>query len=317
MSGGTGRPAPARLAAIVAACALWGSSFLFGKIALRELAVSHLVLARFVLASAVLVPAALARGGLPRRADLPLYAVAGTLGVPVTFLLQFEGLARTTVASASLIVGTGAPLLAIAAAAFQRDRLDRGGWAAVGLSTLGVAVLMGVPGAGRSPLGDLLVFLSMVATTGYVLLSVRLLTRQGALVATAWSLAAGTAVLAPVAWVWDGAPAAGGLSPAAWGSVLALGLVCTATTYGLWNWGLARVPASRAGVYLNLEPVVGVALGVALLGEPLSGATAAGGLLVLAAAVRVSLPARAAAAPAPAAPLPAREPAPPREARAA
>lgn len=291
----SGRPGsvPARLAAIVTACALWGSSFLFGKVALRELAVSHLVLGRFALACLFLVPAALARGGPPRRADLPLLAAAGALGVPVTFLLQFEGLARTGVASASLIVGAGAPLLAVAAALFQRDRLDRAGWAAVALSTLGVAALIGTPGSGRSALGDALVFLSMVTTTGYVLLSVRLLGRMNALAATAWPLAAGTAILLPVAWAWDGAPPTGGLSGAAWGSVAILGLVCTAATYGLWNWGLTRVPAARAGVYLNLEPVVGVALGVAILGEPLAGGAVLGGALVLASAVWVSLPAAA------------------------
>ena len=47
------------------------------------------------------------------------------------------------------------------------------------------------------------------------------------------------------------------------------GLFCTATTTLLWNWGIHHVPASRAGVFLNIEPALGSWLGVKLLGEHL------------------------------------------------
>src|SRR5687767_6094763 len=108
-SGGvTSRPIGERaaLAAVIVACAVWGASFLLAKVALEELPIGHLVLWRFAIAAAVLLPLVLRRG-LPLRRDLPRYAVSGLLCVPITFLPQFEGLARTTVASASLLVGTG------------------------------------------------------------------------------------------------------------------------------------------------------------------------------------------------------------------
>lgn len=291
MSASSGSPSVrGRLAAIVTACVVWGSAFLFGKVALAEIPPAHLVLERFVLGCAVLVPIALARRSLPRRGDLPLLAATGFLGVPVTFLLQFEGLARTTVASASLIVGSGAPLVALLAAVFDGDRLDRAGWAAVGLSTGGVALLLGLPSPGRTVTGDLLVLLSMVAAAGYILLTVRLLRRYDAIGATAWSLALGTLALGPIAWAWEGAPRTIGHSGPVVASVLVLGLGCTALTYLLWNWGLVRVPASRAGVYLNLEPLVGAFLGVLLLGEPTTVGLAGGGTAILLAAVWISLP---------------------------
>lgn len=280
---------PGRLAALAGACVIWGSSFVFGKLALAEIAVSHLVLERFALGCAVLLPVGIARRGFPRRSDLPLFLVAGVVGVPLTFLLQFEGLARTTVTSASLIVGAGAPLVALAAV-FDGDRLDRSGWWAVALSTAGVALLVGLPGPGRTVLGDGLVFLSMVAAAGYILLCSRLLRRYPALDATVWSLTLGTIVLAPIAWIVDGPPPVGGLTPGAAASVVVLGLGCTAGTYLLWNWGLARVPVSRAGVYLNLEPLVGALLGVALFGDPVSLGLGGGGAAILAAAAWISRP---------------------------
>ncbi|HEY7574724.1 MAG TPA: DMT family transporter, partial [Thermoanaerobaculia bacterium] len=81
-----------------------------------------------------------------------------------------------------------------------------------------------------------------------------------------------------------------------WGALLGLGVACTAGSYALWNLGLERVPASRAGVYLNLEPVVGATLGVALLHEAVTAGLLAGGGLVLAASLLASLPSRAPAA---------------------
>ncbi len=51
--------------------------------------------------------------------------------------------------------------------------------------------------------------------------------------------------------------------------------------YVAWNWALARVPAPRAAIFLNIQPIVGALLGAALLGEPLTPFTVLGGALVV------------------------------------
>lgn len=68
----------------------------------------------------------------------------------------------------------------------------------------------------------------------------------------------------------------------------AQGLLATALTTVLWNYGLARVPASQAGVFVNLEPVVGAVLGLALFGDTLGPVALVGGALVRAATVVVT-----------------------------
>jgi drug/metabolite transporter (DMT)-like permease len=67
-----------------------------------------------------------------------------------------------------------------------------------------------------------------------------------------------------------------------------LGLLATTLTTFLWNWGLARVPASQAGVFINLEPVVGTILGVLVLNDVLGSYSILGGLLVIGAAIFVA-----------------------------
>ncbi len=82
-----------------------------------------------------------------------------------------------------------------------------------------------------------------------------------------------------------------GVPGAAWAALAASGVLCTAATSVLWNWGMRHVPASRAGVFLNIEPALGTALGVWLLGDRLGpSAWVGGGLILLAAAVLTRLP---------------------------
>jgi drug/metabolite transporter (DMT)-like permease len=78
------------------------------------------------------------------------------------------------------------------------------------------------------------------------------------------------------------------VSPLAWMALAISGLLCTATTTLLWNWGIHHVPASRAGVFLNIEPALGSVLGVELLGERLGPYAWLGGALLVAAAVALT-----------------------------
>jgi hypothetical protein len=57
------------------------------------------------------------------------------------------------------------------------------------------------------------------------------------------------------------------------------------TQQDLWNWGPKRVPASQAGIFVDLEPLVGAILGVSLLHGALGIMALAEGALIIGAAV--------------------------------
>jgi drug/metabolite transporter (DMT)-like permease len=78
------------------------------------------------------------------------------------------------------------------------------------------------------------------------------------------------------------------VSTKAWIALAISGILCTATTTLLWNWGIHHVPASRAGVFLNIEPALGSILGVELLGEKMGPFAWLGGALILAAAITLT-----------------------------
>ena len=279
------------LACAGAGC-LWSTGFYFGKVALTELSVGHMVLYRFMFACVGLVP--VLRWPPFSRQEWALLALASFLGIPLQFLIQFYGLSLTTVSHAALMVGTMPVILALGATIFTHERLNRLGWLALAGSTTGVAlIVMGGKRAagtvaGPSLEGDLLIVGSMLIALGWILLNKRLVTRHSALSVTAWGLLLGTAMLALWVLGQDGPPPVRGLRAPVWWALAASGILCTAVTTLLWNWGISHVPASRAGVFLNIEPALGSVLGVELLGDHLGPLAWVGGALIVAAAITLT-----------------------------
>ena len=103
------------------------------------------------------------------------------------------------------------------------------------------------------------------SSLGFVLVK-RWAPREDVLVTTTWQLVAGGLLLVPLAAVVEGAPPA--LDVSAVLALAYLGLVGSAVGYLLWFRGLTRMDAGAVAVVGLVNPVVGTALGVALLAEP-------------------------------------------------
>jgi drug/metabolite transporter (DMT)-like permease len=297
-------------ACALAGC-LWGTGFYWGRIAMDEMSVEHMVLYRFLFASLGMLPLVLANRNRLRlnRSETRTLLVAAAFGIPIQFLLQFHGLALTTVSHASLMVGSMPVLLAAAAALFAGEHLDWIGWLALAGSTCGAALIVlggahGLAGHDQPSLaGDLLVILSLVVALAWILLSKKLMRTHSPPVVTSYSILAGTAMLAvivlgpwllnpllaPFTHVSFQPPPFAHITLTAWIALALSGLFCTALTTLLWNWGIHHVPASRAGVFLNIEPALGSWLGVRLLGEHLGPYAWAGGALILGAAITLTV----------------------------
>ncbi len=273
------------------AATLWGTGFYFGKIALRELSVGHMVLYRFLFGAAPMVFVRLGqRDRQPyNRGDRTALLVAAFFGVPVLFLIEFKGLAMTTLAHAALMIGTMPVLVAGGAAIFLHERLDRKGWFALAGSTSGAALIAfshshSTEGS-ASLVGDLLIMGASLLALAWILSSKHLLARHTPLIVSSDTILAGTAML--IVWVWlqYGPPPVHGISLPVWLSLAAGGLLCTTSTTLLWNWSLTQVPASEAGVFLNLEPIIGSALSLWLFQERLGWQAWFGGTLILVSAI--------------------------------
>ena len=281
-----------------AACALasvfWGCGFFFGKIALEEMNVGAMVFYRFAFALLGLLPLLFTHRPHLNRSEWQWLLLGSLLGIPLQFLLQFRGLSITTVSHASLMVGTMPVILAVGATIFAHERLQALGWVALAISTCGAALIALGGGHhqstanGPSLKGDLLVVVSMMIALFWILINKRLIADHSSIVISAYGVLTGFLMLAVCVPPLYGLPPVHGISLKVWGALAASGLLCTASTTLLWNWGMTRVPASQAGVLLNMEPLIGSVLGVTVLHEHLGGWAYLGGSMIVLAAITLT-----------------------------
>ncbi|HEY4357423.1 MAG TPA: EamA family transporter [Acidobacteriaceae bacterium] len=277
-------------AACAAASAFWGCGFFFGKIALDEMNVGAMVLYRFLFAAIALLPFLVTHRPRLNAKEWRLLLFGSFMGVPLQFILQFKGLSLTTVSHAALMVGTMPVILAVGATIFAHERLHTLGWVTLLISTAGAALIVlggsrHATGGGPSLSGDLLVVLSMLIALFWILVNKSLVRNHSAVVVTAYGILAGTLMLIVYVPFAYGMPPVHGISWKAWAASIASGILCTATTTLLWNWGMTQVPASQAGVLLNMEPLLGSLLGVLVLHDRLGPTAYIGGAMIVGAAL--------------------------------
>lgn len=220
----------------------------------------------------------------PARGDWRLVA-AMVLCMPCLYFL-FESYAlKLTTSSQAGIVSASLPLMvAFGARLTLGEALEPRKVAGLVIAMLGVAALTlagdGGGGAENPVLGNILELMAMVTAAGYMLLVKRLSTRFGPWRLTAYQNMGGVIFFIPGLWsliqagtsVWTLALA---------GAMVFLGVFVTLGAFGLYNWGISRIPAGRASAFINLVPVIAVALGWSFLGEGLNTPQVVAGAVVI------------------------------------
>jgi len=278
--------------ALTLAGVFWGLGFPLGKLALKEIDAGHMILLRFVAAAIAALPFALRRAETRALFASPPVLAAGAL-YGIAFYIQFEGLARVSVTLAALLVGAMPALIAIAAR-LAGEKVGRASWVGVAAATLGAVLIAGKPGGAGTPLG---VALSVIALFIFVawLMILRIAPRSPTPMAIpSVAIIIGALTILPLALLFHGAPKLD-LSPVAWAAIVGQGVFATLLATAAWQFGAARVGSASAGVFVNIEPLMGAAIGVTMFGDQLTFTLIAGGLLIVAGSFAVVFGERAGA----------------------
>lgn len=261
---------------------IWGASYVVTKVALPDMEPFTLLLVRLVLGTAVLWPFARRHGFRPRLALKKEFVVFGFTGMVLHLGFEILGLRFTSASSAVLIIAT-APVVTVAFSIWLLgETVNRRQVVGIALSIVGVVLITGAQTSGGYPLswlGNLLVFAGVVTWGVYTVQGKRMASHHPWLVSTTAATSAAILLTIPLAALeiaFEGPPrvTAGGIA-----AVVYLGVFAQAIAYGLWNLALEHVDASVAGPYVNLVPVIGVLLALAV-GETLTPLQIAGGLTV-------------------------------------
>ena len=264
---------------------LWGGSFFFIEIALRDLPLFTIVAARVGLAALFLTGYVYASGQrLP--SSLTVWGRLIVLGalratVPISLIVWAETQIDSGLAS---ILNSTSPLFTVLVAHFLTadETLTPARALGVAVSMIGVAVLIGADALNGLGLEVLAQVAMLGATLSYGFAAVYGKQFKGVstVVSSAGMLAGATLLSLPLALVleqpWTLRPSS--LSIAA---VVGLALLSTALAFIIWFRLIHSAGAANTSMVTFVIPIVGLVLGVAVLGERLELSSLLGLALIL------------------------------------
>ena len=264
---------------------IWGSNFSIVKVAIEEIPAFGFNTLRMATACIVLLAVSRLSGeAVPDRGDWPRLMTLGFFGHCCYQLAFVSGLARTTVANSSLILGCmPISVLVLNALSGRPEAVGKRQWLGVGLAVAGVYLVAG-EGAGATSetlLGDTLTLAALWCWAWYTTGSRALLQRYSPLRLSAWATLVGTLCYTPF-----GVPDLlrldwGGVSGWAWAALVVSGLLALSVAHIIWYTGVKRLGSARTAVYSNLIPVAAMAVAFLWLQEPIGAVRLAGATLVL------------------------------------
>jgi drug/metabolite transporter (DMT)-like permease len=264
-----------------AASVVWGVPYLFIKLAVEDLSPGFVAWARVAMAALILLPIAWRSGALR---GLPLRWLAAFAFFEITLPFPLIAFGEQRVSSSLAAILIAAVPLVVAALSLRFDpgeQPTRTRFVGMLIGLGGVIALVGIDigGQGSELVGAAAV---LAATFGYAcgpLIAKRHLTTGDPLGPVAAALGIASVFLAPIAIAGFPTETPSGDAIA---SVAVLGLVCTAFGFLLFFRLIDEIGPSRATVITYVNPVVALALGVAILGEQVTTGAVAGLLLILA-----------------------------------
>lgn len=277
---------PRDLATALLVVTLWGLNFVAVKTALAVLPPFLLTGLRFAGVALALVP-------FCRPAHGQLLGIAGIGAVLGCghFGLLFLGISGMDAATAAIVTQLGVPFSALLAWAVFGEKLGPARGLGLVLAFAGVALLAGEPSLPHwAPLA-----VAVLSMLGWAISNVQV-KRLGTIAPLAlngWmALFAAPMLLVLSLAVEHGQAAALARAAADWRVVAGFAYTVIASSlvaYSLWYRLLARHPMNRVVPVTMLAPVIAVASGVTVLGEPLTWQKLVGGALTIAGVAVVQL----------------------------
>lgn len=186
------------------------------------------------------------------------------------FLFETWAITQTTASQAGMITAMLPLLVAVTAFFILKEKITARTIGGFLIAITGIFILSAGAEASESApnpaLGNFLEIIAMFMATGYTIMIKKLAARYSPLVLTVAQSAAGAVFYFPLMFIPpSNLPTQ--LDPGGLAAILYLGTIVTFGGYGLYNYGVSRIPASQASAFVNLIPVFAIILGWLILDE--------------------------------------------------
>lgn len=277
---------------LVMVAALWGGTFIAGRVLAQSLPLTIAAFGRFFVASILLVIVAVKmEGKLPRlnREQMFLTAALGFTGIFLYNICFFGALARVPAGRTSLFVSLTPIVTAVLAGLIFSERLGLRRWMGIVVALFGAMVVItrgdlisSFTDIGQSlGLGEFMMLGAVFSWAAYTLISRKVLETLSPIIASTYGILWGFAFLSigairefkDIDWML--------LDWRVWTSVFYLGAFGTVLAFVWYYQGIQAVGPSRTAIFTNLVPAFGVLFSATLLGEPILISMVVGGLIAV------------------------------------
>jgi drug/metabolite transporter (DMT)-like permease len=266
---------------------IWGTNYSIVKHAFRELDPQAFNAGRMAIASVVFLALILVvrrAGGRPEhvraagifytpapitRSDWLWLAGLGVVGHSIYQYFFIGGLARTSVANSSLMLGATPVVIAVSSAALGQERITTLHWVGALLSVAGIATVVG-SGAqfgGGHLIGDLMMLVAVACWATYTLASRHLMARHSPVGVTGLSMIIGSVLYLALTNARVRATDWSALSAGTWLALVYSALFALCVAYTIWYAAVREIGSARTSIYSNLIPIVAMITAVVFLDE--------------------------------------------------
>ena len=271
---------------LVFAMVLWASTFVALKLAFSLYDPMVVIFGRMAVASLLALFFPFVFKNIQFRMKDLKYIVFMVICEPcLYFVFEAKALVYTSAAQAGMITSMMPLMVAIGAGLILKEKLTRKTYFGFTIAIMGALWLSFASSPSlhgpRPMLGNFLEFIAMVCATGYALTMKRLTSHYSPLFLTFIQAFAGAIFFFP-ALFFPGTQLPVQAEPVPVFAILYLGSAVTLGAYGLYNYGVSKIPASQATAFINLIPVFSLGMSAAVLGERFSSVQYMASILVFA-----------------------------------
>ena len=259
---------------LIFAMLIWASSFIALKLAMQDLEPYTVIFFRMIIASLCFIYfiKSFLKYEFSRR-DIKYILLLAFFEPCLYFIFEAKAIQLTTASQVGMITSLMPVITAMAAGYFLKEIITKqlllGSFIAIaGVVWLSLESTTSVS-APNPMLGNFFEFLAMVCGAGYTIVARYLANRYSALFITAIQVFIGTIFFFPF-FLYEFYTTDFNFSMTSILCVLYLGIVVTLAGYGLYNYALTKIEASKAAVFVYLIPVFTLILAFLILNEKLS-----------------------------------------------
>lgn len=242
---------------------------------------------RFLLAGSILFGMTRFKRLTPpiERNDLVKILGLGVLIIGLNQLLFLVGQSKTAAGHGAIVYATQPVWIYLLSMALGQELFNLRRVGGIVLAVLGAVLIVGsaaTSGDAATLTGDIILFVSVCAWAGYVVLGRPLVKKYGALRVTAYALSFGALLYSPVGLWFAIRTNYANVPIGVWGSIAFMAIGISTIVYVLYYWLIKYIDASRVAVIHNVQPVIATTLAWLFLGEAVGLVFVVGSIVVLA-----------------------------------